>query len=369
MTNFLFVSLAEHQRLYFERLLNETELDGKVVTPATLPWPRLWQWGEVVSRIDWLSLVEDKCQERRVKRKYQGRLYRLLLRIELLWMALRINELFKREQPQNLAMWNGSHRYCQLLLALKPAGCGTFFFENGLLPDTTTVDPRGVNFYNSVPRDRAFYLDYRGAGDSQAQDEVVLIPRRPRNTAEAPVELPERYVFIPFQDDRDSQVRLFSPWVSDMRELFALGEQLAAETGRTVVFKEHPSSREVYPDLHQRTHERLLFANGNSTQQLIEQSEFVITLNSTVGLESLLLGKPVLTLGQAFYNVPGVVAHADSAQALLALVSRFPDWPLDEQVQRNFLHYLAHDYCIKGSWRGADSAQLQRVARRLLGKD
>ncbi len=367
MTNFLFFSLAKHQSIYFQRLLNETEVDGKVVVPKQMPWPRPWQLPSIISRIDWAHVVEEKCQERRVKNKYEGGLYRLLLRVELAWMALRANALLKREQPKNLVMWNGSHRYCQLLRALKPADCGTFFFENGLLPDTTTLDAKGVNFQNSVPRDQAFYLNYPDASDDD-QGDVVLIPRKPRVSDLVPIELPASYIFIPFQDDRDTQVRLFSPWVGNMRELFALGERLAAETGKTVVFKEHPSSREVYPDLHLRTHERLLFANGNATQQLIEQSDFVITLNSTVGLESLLLGKPVLTLGQAFFNVPGVVMHADSADELLAAVNSFPGWPLDERIKRNFLRYLAHDYCIKGGWQNAEPEQLQRVARRLLGK-
>ncbi len=369
MTNFLFFSLAKHQSIYFQRLLSETDLDGKVVVPAQMPWPRPWQLPAIISRIDWAHVIEEKCQERRVKNKYQGGLYRLLLRLELAWMALRAQALLKREQPKTLVMWNGSHRYCQLLLALKPAECGTFFFENGLLPDTTTLDAKGVNFRNSVPRDRAFYERYAEADATDGQAEVVLIPRKPRNSDLASIELPASYIFVPFQDDRDTQVRLFSPWVGNMRELFALGERLAAETGMTVVFKEHPSSREVYPDLHQRAHERLLFANGNATQQLIEQSQFVITLNSTVGLESLLLGKPVLTLGQAFFNIPGVVMHADSAEALLAAAKSFPNWPLDERVKRNFLRYLAHDYCIKGGWQNADKAQLQRVAQRMLNKD
>ncbi|MEN0108204.1 MAG: capsular biosynthesis protein, partial [Pseudomonas sp.] len=212
MTNVLFFSLAKHQSIYFQRLLNETELDGKVVVPAQMPWPRPWQLGQIISRIDWPHLVEEKCQERRVKNKNDGAFYRLLLRVELAWVALRAHALLKREQPKILAMWNGSHRYCQLLRALKPADCGTFFFENGLLPDTTTLDAKGVNFHNSVPRDQAFYRDYPEASDD-ATGEVVLIPRKPRNSDLTPIELPASYIFMPFQDDRDTQVRLFSPWV------------------------------------------------------------------------------------------------------------------------------------------------------------
>ena len=365
MTQFLFLALAKHQNIYFRRLLDETDLQGKVVVPSQLPWPRPWRLPAILARLDWSGLIEEKCQERRVKRKYAGLVYRLLLRLEIAWMALRVEALLRREQPANLAMWNGSHRYCQLLLALRQGNCGTFFFENGLLPDTTTLDPRGVNYRNSVPRDAAFYRAYRApAGAAEAR--VDLVPRKSRGKGSEAIRLPKHYVFIPFQDERDTQVRLFSPWITDMRQLFVLGKRLVDECGLTVVFKEHPSSRESYPDLREEVHERLLFANGNATQELIEASEFVVTLNSTVGLESLLLGKPVMTLGQAFFNIPGLVAHADSADELLALAKRFPNWSLEPEVREGFLKYLAAEYCVQGSWRDADTAQLQRVARRML---
>ncbi|MFI8462445.1 MULTISPECIES: capsular biosynthesis protein [Stutzerimonas stutzeri subgroup] len=367
MTPFLFLSLAKHQSIYFKRLLDETDLQGKLVEPRQLPWPRLWRLPAIVSRLDWRGMIEEKCQERRVKRKYAGLIYRLLLRLELAWVALRVEALLRRERPANLAMWNGSHRYCQLLLALRSEGCGTFFFENGLLPDTTTLDSKGVNYRNSVPRDAAFYRAYR-APEGAAEARLELVPRKPRSDGPAPIRLPERYVFLPFQDDRDTQVRLFSPWIGDMRQLFALAKRLVEDCGLIVVVKEHPSSRERYPDLHAQAHERLLFANGNATQELIQACEFVVTLNSTVGLESVLLDKPVLTLGQAFFNIPGVVAHADSEQELLVLAGRFPDWSLDPAVREGFLRYLAAEYCIQGSWRDADTAQLQRVARRMLSR-
>lgn len=365
MTPFLFLALAKHQAIYFKRLLEETDLSGKVLSPAQMPLPRLWRLPATIARLDWSALIEEKCQERRVKRKYEGLLYRLLLRLELAWVALRVDALLCRERPAHVVMWNGSHRYCQLLLALRPEGCGTFFFENGLLPDTTTVDFKGVNYRNSVPRDADFYRNYQPAeGASEAR--LELIPRASRKKGLKSVSLPKSYVFVPFQDDRDTQVRLFSPWISDMRQLFELGKRLSDECGLTVVFKEHPSSRENYPELHAQTHERLLFANGNSTQELIESSEFVVTINSTVGLEALLLGKPVMTLGQAFFNVSGLVVHANSVDEMLELAGRFPQWSLEPSVREGFLRYLAADYCIQGDWRAADSAQLRRVAQRML---
>jgi capsular polysaccharide export protein len=363
----LFISLAKHQGRYFNRLINETDVQGKVVTPQVMPWPRTLRLPPALSKVDLESLIDEKCQERRVKNKTTGSVYRLLLRLELIWMSLRIQALLDREQPDILGVWNGAHRYCRLLIALAPPECKIYFFENGLLPGTTTVDGRGVNYLNSVPRDAAFYTNYPYPLPD-VQEATSLIPRKPRTTSPAPILLPERYIFIPFQDDRDSQVRLFSPWISDMREMFALGERLSRETGLPVIFKEHPSSRQAYPDLHAQTSDRLMFANGNTTQQLITDSLFVVTINSTVGLESLLLGKPVMTLGQAFFNVEGLVVHADNAEQAIAAAKAFPEWPLNERLRCNFLHYLAEHYCIKGHWKTADSAHLARVAARILEK-
>mgnify|MGYP001766295411 CR=1 FL=1 len=363
---FLFFSLAKHQTRYFGQLLQQPGMQGRVVLPGQLPFPALGRLGEVIRRVDWPRLVEEKCQERRVKGKYEGLIYRLLLRLEMLVMALRCAALLARERPDALVVWNGSNRHCQLMLALLAPGTRTFFFENGLLPRTTTLDPKGVNYHNSVPRDAAFYRAYaQRVAISDDDQPIRLIPRKPRSEGPLPVTLPERFIFIPFQDDRDTQVRLFSPWIHNMRELFALGERIARESCWAVVFKEHPSSREQYPDLHQRCHERLLFANGNPTQELIEASALVVSINSTVGLESVLLNKPLLTLGQAFFNVEGVVMHADSAEEALALIDRFPNWPVEAGLRRAFLHYLSDCYCVPGRWQDAEQGHLAEAAQRL----
>lgn len=365
MGKVLFFSLAKHQARYFGRLLSDTSLQGLLVESGRLPFPALSCFSQVVKQVGWAKLVAEKCQERKVKRKYHGMLYRLLLRAELLFMGLRIQALLDRENPDLVAMWNGSARHCQLLLALLKPGCRTVFFENGLLPNTTTFDPRGVNYNNSMPRTAAFYRTYAEQQVVASAVPVKLVPRKPRIVGLESIKLPKRFVFIPFQDDRDTQVRLFSPWVDNMSALFSLGERLAAEFDFTVVFKEHPSSRESYPELHQRCHERVLFANGNSTQELIERSLFVVTLNSTVGIESLLLGKPVLTLGNAFFNIEGLVAHADSLGELLRLAGAYPNWGLDEELRCSFLHYLQHQYCVSGHWQEAATEHLQDVAQRI----
>lgn len=362
MSGFIFFSVAPFQGRYFQALLDGSDLSGEVISLRQLPWPTWRGVRSVLQRISWREILEEKCAERRLKRKYAGVLYRLLLRLELLLVALSIKTLLDTKSPAGVAVWNGSHRYCRLLMALAPSSTRRFFFENGLLPKTTTVDPLGVNYQNSLPRDTEFY---RRRCIAVGGSSFVLAPRQSKRDLGAPVELPERFIFFPFQVDSDTQIRFFSPWIRDMRDLFALAERMVKACGLPAVFKEHPSSKHEYPDLHARVSERLIFANANSTEELIRQSLFVVTVNSTVGLESLLCAKPVMTLGQACYNIEGLVAQADSEQSAIRLARDYPDWSLDDAVREGFIQYLSDEYCIPGSWQQPDQEHIERVVARL----
>ncbi|MCQ4281324.1 capsular biosynthesis protein [Pseudomonas stutzeri] len=301
-----------------------------------------------------------------MKGRYHGALYRFLLKLELLVVALRFHRLLGKERPDAVAMWNGSHRYCALLASMCDAGVLRLYFENGLLPGTTTLDSQGVNYRNSVPRDPEFYRSYakRYPDRLHGAKSVSLVPREAKQQSHY-VELPESYIFIPFQDDWDTQIRLFSPWIRNMRELFAFAELVAQSSGTVVVLKEHPSSRVKYPDLAKSASDRVFFANGNSTQELIEKAECIITVNSTVGLESILLAKPVLVLGEAFYAIEGVAASARSAVEAVSLLKKLPAWALSEELQRAFISYLQEEYCVSGRWQEGGAEHYAAVTRRI----
>ena len=52
---------------------------------------------------------------------------------------------------------------------------------------------------------------------------------------------------------------------------------------------------------------------------LIDTCDFVVCYNSGVGLLSLIHGKPLVAIGNAFYNVPGTGRFADSFEAAVLL--------------------------------------------------
>ena len=241
------------------------------------------------------------------------------------------------------------------------------YFENGLFPRTTTVDFKGINYGNSVPRERSFF-------ENLEFDEDVALPQRlvareannREKFARGNVTLPERYIFVPFQVDHDTQIILHSPWITDMEMLFETLQALPRHI--RFVLKEHPSAIRDYGYLHASCPENVMFANSVDTQTLIENAEAVMTINSTVGIEGLLLGKKVIVLGNAFYAIDGVCQKAGSREELEDVISHIESWEPDRKVTENLLKYIQNVYAIPGSKSEPDDAHYRSVEARLREK-
>lgn len=60
--------------------------------------------------------------------------------------------------------------------------------------------------------------------------------------------------------------------------------------------------------------DRVFLADGGDTDALIAQSAGIVTVNSTVGLTALYAAKPVIALGAAVYDVPGLTSQEPLAR-------------------------------------------------------
>lgn len=363
----IFFAINKHQYNYFNILRNFFSC-GEVVYPEFNFYRGLFKLKlNELARIPFGTIVEEKCRERRVKRKYSGFFYRCLLVVELFLFYLSIKSLVDKKSCEVIVMWNGGHRYQKVISSVFKGKKRLFYFENGLLPNTTVCDPQGVNYLNSVPRDKQFYMDYSTGGVGQEEDgasSITLIPRKSR-VDEDQVDLPEKYIFVPLQDDRDTQIRVFSPLFKDMEKLYDFVSENLAGEDRVFVFKEHPSSKIRYTHLHGKN-PHIIFANGNSTQQLIDDCRYVMTINSTVGLESILLGKRLLVCGLAFYGIEGVSMVCKSLIEIVECVEQ-DSIGFDADIRKRFLNYLFNEYCVPGDWKNPTEEHLAFLKRRIVG--
>lgn len=259
-----------------------------------------------------------------------------------------------------------------LALAADTLSMPRLFIENGFYPGTMQCDPQGINALSTLPRDGAFYdgLSEDMLGDGWPEDfETRKSKLRDGNVAAAADDLPERYIFVPFQVPSDMQILALSPWIGSMVQLYGEIAALAeAFPDRRFVIKEHPSFPLSIQDV-VSSHSHIRFANSANTRELIEGADAVITVNSTVGLEALTLAKKVVTLGEAHYNIDGLVLHASDRTTLHAAVAELDRREPDDARRRRFIRFVYNRFLVPLSRTDPGDSALTILQARAAGGD
>lgn len=243
----------------------------------------------------------------------------------------------------------------------------TLVLENGFFPGTSQADTAGINFDSTLPRDPAFYawVSRLIAGERPRE----LVSRPSKQKAVGLVQPPPRYIFVPMQVPSDMQILKHSPWISDMKHFYEVIYRLAERMPDcSFVIKEHPSfPLSIQP--HIQRHARIQFANHNETKALIEGADAVLTVNSTVGLEGLVLGKKVVTLGNAPYSVDGMVLQARNEVDLHAAMASLANWSPDMDLVDAFIRYVHNIFLLAGDVRKGDGGIVSALSARANGLD
>ncbi|MEC7520811.1 MAG: capsular biosynthesis protein [Myxococcota bacterium] len=283
-------------------------------------------------------------------------------------------------------------------------GVKVFAFEEGYLrPDWITLEQGGVNGNSEMPRDPSFYeslslpdlpeatpigasfhynswystlsalaFTHLNGGYPHYQHHRPLnawyhtfvwcrnVLRKRRFAwqerhmmSELTGPLSGRYFFVPLQVHCDFQI-LHSPYDNVLQFVEEVVATFA-EHGRAsdhILFKHHPMDRAYreYGDLfrkHARQYGlegRLHYCHDLHLPTLLKNAKGTITINSTVGLSSMFHGTPVVCLGTAVYDMPGLTHRGD--------LSSFLDAPgtVDAQLYESFRRYLLHVNQVNGSF-------------------
>ena len=362
MTTILFFSLTKAQYHYFQKLKKHLPFIS-----SHLFFPNFFISLERPPKIEIEHILTTKYKEIDTKYRHvlKKTLYKKFIQFQVPWV-LRVLYREMKKKPDFLVLWNGKKFHQALARALaKELGIKVIYFENGILPHTTTMDFKGVNASNSVPRQSSFYRSLHF--DKHVKLPSNLVPRvsKRKSKSEISSALPERYIFVPFQVAYDTQIIQHSPCFHDMFALFKTLERLTEETSWHFVIKEHPSDRvSDYTVLQQARHPQIHFSSEN-TQYLIENAAAVMTINSSVAIEALLFKKKVIVLGEAFFVIDDLVKRACSAKDILEILHTLEAWKVDVPLIENFLSYLYVEYLIPGDWRDPDRKHIQRIEEKI----
>jgi capsular polysaccharide export protein len=296
----------------------------------------------------------------------------------------------------------------QAVAVAEARGLAVYVFEEGYLrPDYVTLERGGVNAESSIPRSAEFYRDLDielqptprptrqefGEVANIAMTYAVALWRRRRlyphyehhrclhpvreglrwvrggwrkwknrwleshmlDLLSAP-EQHKRYFLVPLQVHNDSQIVHHSSFGSVANFIEQVLQSFAEHAGRDqwLVFKHHPLDR-PYQDYRELIAglarglglgDRVHYIHDQHLPTLLQHAKGVVTVNSTTGLQSMYHGTPVITLGECFYAVPGMV-HAGP----LAHFWRDPG-EVDKVLFQTFRHYLVRETQLNASFYG-----------------
>lgn len=178
------------------------------------------------------------------------------------------------------------------------------------------------------------------------------------------------YFVFPLQMQNDFQIRVYSSYPNleaAIREVMQSFVQHAPNNADLVI-KVHPLDPNMInwerfclklaEDL--KIGERVHYLDGGSLEALLEHAQGVVTINSTVGVWTLLMGRPLITLGSAVYNIDGLTYSGPLDQFWQS--PQAPDIPLRDA----FIRALGGTIQLRGVYYnqpGLAAAVTEAVAR------
>jgi capsular polysaccharide export protein len=280
-------------------------------------------------------------------------------------------QFLKRESITDVVLFGDCRpKHVIAIKVAKALGVRVHVFEEGYIrPDWVTLERDGVNGHSTLPRDPDWYLEeakslppvpihppirgypgVRGWGAFFYYAEAVLhywrFPfhqtHRPRDPVweginflvrfsmkKREIEHADRaakrllgadYVLFPLQLNSDYQIRVHSPFANLHDAIATIIESFArhAPTTLRLAIKEHPLDggltewARVIAEQARRfgVSDRVDFIQHGDVVTLVRNSRGLVTVNSTTGTFALAENVPVVVLGDAVYDIPGITHQA-----------------------------------------------------------
>jgi len=324
---------------------------------------------------------------------------------------------YLQEQNINLVIMHNDLRWQHRLgiEVCKELNIDYLVTERGLFrPYTTTVDFKGVNAYSSIIKDKEYYKNIsikekqlpiytvtkfinlkvnikfiafillNKIGDLFGQNTTIrnknykllqyaklFIKQKLFFKNKSKEFLPNKYIFVPLQVKNDTQILIHSNF-KDIQEFITKIENdfysldLNIRNGFNLVFKIHPLENGI---VDYKFHSKSYISNMD-TRKLIKNSEFVVTLNSTVGFEALQYFKTVIVLAEAFYKIEEIVILSSKNNFFsdLEKICKNND-TIDQKLIKKFVKYLRYDYQINGNLFNFDKNMFIDIYNKLKKKE
>lgn len=281
---------------------------------------------------------------------------------EIVLRLFRFKMIISLIQPDVVIVWNGMADIRGMVKEFLDYHNIPFLYaEKGMLPNSFYIDEVGINARSSLGN-----LSFRS--NLKAKDEIEIEkyienmvikgasawgqPSRigSRIRRKLGIDSYKNIIFFPGQVDKDTNITIFSPFKNVAEAVKLALDALPEET--VLVVKPHPKSDKVNTKeliALRNTYPTLKIIEDANIWDLIEISDLVISINSTVAFETLLKSKKVILLGD------GVLSNVDliertNPQDLNSRILSCLNMSFEELVSHSkilsFLKFLLEEYYV-----------------------
>lgn len=134
-----------------------------------------------------------------------------------------------------------------------------------------------------------------------------------------------------------------------------------------LVVREHPLCRGKYEkEFYDFIREKPIFIDcQKSVAPVFEKVDVVVVNNSTVGLEAISNHKPVVVLGNSYYDHPNLCLKLTEKENLKKILLQAKDFMPDEKDINAFLHKFLFNYLIEGYITDKDLTAAKSIAKKI----
>lgn len=257
---------------------------------------------------------------------------------------------------------------------------GDLFYKQMYLPELFTIDELGWGADHSKMQGPPDLLNIE-----QEQAEKFVASLRLRfletgasklaqpNRAES-ISLPDDYIFVPTQTPRD-YVQVHHAPISGLSFVHLIAGW-ANESRQNVVFKLHPGlyhtsdcDQEIINAVNEyAATSHYVFCLQANVHDLIAGSKGIFTINSGVGFESLIHGKPVVTFGNCDYKWVSFRANGERLDEAREFVGGYTDELRREANRFVYYYFFHHALSIEDDYITASENRLTDYLARQTGK-
>lgn len=267
-----------------------------------------------------------------------------------------------RNSDKSFIIWNNygylaynSSKYinkANLYKELKAKGKEAYIVERGALPNSIFIDRHGFlcdsTSYNEEnwnkeltkeQQDKTIkYIDDIITDGSSLEPQEGRISREQFERTLNLKKVYDRVVFVPMQLHNDTVMTLWADWIEDLKNFIDLTYRLAKKYPNVLfLVKNHPVEKDK--DYHVTTErDNLIVIDNYHYKDCISYSDIVMSINSGVGLQSMIWNKPTILLGKCFYQFEGINYKANNEKEVEDLLFNACKPNLEKVLK--FIHYL-----------------------------